>query len=124
MSSVSSVFRPYGLQTPETGLLTFRPSKKGRGGAPLPISLIRPIRLIRLISPIGPIRLIALYLTPYTLHLTPSLPSSRRPASGVRCPISPICLIGLILQQKMQNLLYKFGTFEKKWYICSRNDSR
>ena len=63
MSSASSVFRPYGLQTPETGLLTFRPSKKGRGGAPLPISLIRPIRLIRLISPIGPIRLIALHLT-------------------------------------------------------------
>ena len=76
MSSASSVFRPYGLQTPETGLLTFRPSKKGRGGAPLPISLIRPIRLIRLISPIcpiGPIKLITLHPTPYTVPLYPGV---------------------------------------------------
>ena len=98
MSSASSVFRPYGLQTPETGLLTFHP-------------------------------------TPYTLHPTPStlhpppytlLRSSRRPVSGVRCPISPISpiclivLIGLVLQQILQNLLCKFGAFKKKWYICSR----
>ena len=90
MSSASSVFRPYGLQTPETGLLTFHPSKKGRGGAQFPISLIRPIRLIcliclirlirpiclirliRLIRPIGPIRLITLHLTSNIVH-PPSL---------------------------------------------------
>ena len=52
VSSASSVFRPHGLQTPETGLLTLHPSKKGRGGAFSPISpirLIRPISLIVLI---------------------------------------------------------------------------
>ena len=88
MSSASSVFRPYGLQTPETGLLTFHPSKKGLGGALRPISLIRPSRLIRLIRPIcqiGPIKLITSHPPPYTLHrpfwsllVSPVLPASSR----------------------------------------------